>query len=95
MTSVHLPSLHAPTSPPPGNPLTPSSPLPGLSVQSGKQGGCSSPVGTAHRSARCLLCPPAEGASVGQRRLGLSGPGFFTLSSSSVVCHVLVVMRVL
>lgn len=35
MTSVHLPSLHPPTSPTPGNPLTPSSPPPGLSVQPG------------------------------------------------------------
>ena len=43
MTSVHLPSLHPPTSPTPGNPLTPSSPPPGLSVQYGKQGSRSSP----------------------------------------------------
>ena len=42
MTSVHLPSLHPPTSPTPGNPLTPSPPPPGLSVQCGKQGSCSS-----------------------------------------------------
>lgn len=37
VTSVHLPSLRPPTSPTPGNPLTPRPPPPGLAAQSGER----------------------------------------------------------
>lgn len=84
MTSVHLPSLHPPTSPTPGNPLTPSPPPPGLSVQCGKQGSCCSPRGWRRGlpGVSSVLLP--KGLPRAQAAWPLQSWLFLTLSSSPV-----------
>lgn len=95
MTSVHLPSLHPPTSPTPGNPLTPSSPPPGLSVRCGKQGSRPSPWGQRRGlpGVPSLLLP--EGLLRGTGSLVSAVLAFFDCLHLPSVCYMLLVMGVL
>lgn len=90
MTSVHLPSLH-PTSPTPGNPLTPSPPPPGLSAREQRAGQPPS------RRRRGLPGPssPARGGFCRHRQLGSAVLAFFDFCLHlPSVCYMLLVMGV-